>query len=603
MTADASLQPTGAEMTWLRRVLGIDLRALACFRVGIAAIVVVDVLSRSRDLAAHYTDSGLLPSASSIWDFSRPGFIHLHALSGAAPWQVTLFAVAIVCAVMMMLGYRTRLATVVTWLLLVSLHNRNQMVLNSGDVLLRCMVFWAMFLPLGAKYSIDSALDKKPPANQTLLSFATVAALVQLMCIYVLTALEKYDPAWRDEGTAIFLAMHLDAYTKPLGIWLRQFPDLLFYMTKGIWLLEFAGVAGLFITWPRSMLIRTLTAFAFIGFHFGLFLTMYLGFFPWVCIVSWLLFLPAPFWDGCTRLLGRFQRRERGQLHLFFDGDCGFCKKMVALVTTALMLRDVPSSPAQSDPDAGPLLEKEASWVLRDADGSFLLRSHALARLVGHSPLWWPLEGLLSLAPITRIGDALYKRIADGRSRLGPIFAKLFPWRSVSIHSRTWAHLTVLLFLLVAHSWNLTALPQIEAQNRRILWRLANVTRLDQRWNMFSPYPSLDDGWYVIEGTLDDGTKVDVYNLTLDPPSRERPEDIALTYKRQRWRKYLNNLWRPASARHRVHYSRYLCRTWAAAHSGESPLHHFAIDYMLETTTLDGPEPVERLNIWNHSCA
>ena len=39
-------------MTWLQRVLGIDLRALACFRVGIAAIIVLDLLSRSRDLAA-----------------------------------------------------------------------------------------------------------------------------------------------------------------------------------------------------------------------------------------------------------------------------------------------------------------------------------------------------------------------------------------------------------------------------------------------------------------------------------------------------------------------------------------------------------------------
>jgi hypothetical protein len=33
---------------------------------------------------------------------------------------------------------------------------RNPYILSGGDVLLRVVVFWAMFLPLGDRYSLDA---------------------------------------------------------------------------------------------------------------------------------------------------------------------------------------------------------------------------------------------------------------------------------------------------------------------------------------------------------------------------------------------------------------------------------------------------------------
>ena len=41
---------------------------------------------------------------------------------------------------------------------------------------------------------------------------------------------------------------------------------------------------------------------------------------------------------------------------------------------------------------------------------------------------------------------------------------------------------------------------------------LGQTLRLEQYWNMFAPYPLRDDGWYVIDGTLSDGQKFDVFN-------------------------------------------------------------------------------------------
>ena len=49
--------------------------------------------------------------------------------------------------------------TIIRWFLLVSLQNTNYMILQGVDTVLRVMLFWGMFLPLGAQYSLDRAFS------------------------------------------------------------------------------------------------------------------------------------------------------------------------------------------------------------------------------------------------------------------------------------------------------------------------------------------------------------------------------------------------------------------------------------------------------------
>ncbi|MDY7080948.1 MAG: HTTM domain-containing protein, partial [Halobacteria archaeon] len=85
-----------------------------------------------------------------------PPYAFLHALSGDAWFQVLLFVVASVFALMLVVGYRTKVATVVSLVLLVSLHLRNPVILNGGDSLLRRLLFIGIFLPLGEQWSVDA---------------------------------------------------------------------------------------------------------------------------------------------------------------------------------------------------------------------------------------------------------------------------------------------------------------------------------------------------------------------------------------------------------------------------------------------------------------
>ncbi len=56
-------------------------------------------------------------------------------------------------------GYRTRLFGWLTWLSLMGLHYRNPLVLHAGDVLLRCVLFFANFLPLADHLSVDAGIE------------------------------------------------------------------------------------------------------------------------------------------------------------------------------------------------------------------------------------------------------------------------------------------------------------------------------------------------------------------------------------------------------------------------------------------------------------
>src|SRR5688572_18983631 len=120
----------------MAELFGADLRSLAAFRISLAVLILVDLYNRSADLTAHYTDLGVLPR--SVGTFTLPNGWHfsLYFLSGTPHGQAGLFLLAALFAVALLMGYRTRLVTAVSWALLVSLHVRNPLVLQGGDMLL-----------------------------------------------------------------------------------------------------------------------------------------------------------------------------------------------------------------------------------------------------------------------------------------------------------------------------------------------------------------------------------------------------------------------------------------------------------------------------------
>jgi hypothetical protein len=146
---------------YLRIAFGGDKRSAALFRVALAITVLGDVVDRANDLEAHYTDAGVLPRGLVLEKFTNATWLSLHMWGGSWWAMAIMFAIHLMAATAMLVGWHSRKAAFLVWLLTTSLQSRNILVLHSGDVLLRLSLFWALFLPLGDVFSLDAAFKKR----------------------------------------------------------------------------------------------------------------------------------------------------------------------------------------------------------------------------------------------------------------------------------------------------------------------------------------------------------------------------------------------------------------------------------------------------------
>lgn len=283
----------------LRRPFVLDLRALALLRMATAIVVLLDLAIRSTDLEALYANMGVLPLPALLEHAWTPYQFSLHAASGLWQAQAGLFAVAAGLAAALLAGYHTRLATVASWVLLVSLQNRNPLISQGGDDLLRMLLFWGIFLPWGRVWSWD-ARARPAPARLDYFSAATVAYVVQLALLYWCTALLKNGVEWTRDGTALYYAFSLDQVLLPGGRLLYPYPGLLRFLTFASYYTELLLPFALFLPVGVARW-RLLVVGVLLGFHLGISLTLYVGLFFLVNMASVLGLLPPVALDWLTR--------------------------------------------------------------------------------------------------------------------------------------------------------------------------------------------------------------------------------------------------------------------------------------------------------------
>lgn len=287
--------PASTPGRWAQ-LFGIDLRSLALVRIGMAALLWIDLAVRARDFRAHYTDFGILPTEALALHGWTTVFT-LHAAASPSPLAVGgLFALAAAAALALLLGFRTRLATFVSWLLLASLQYRQPTLCFGGDVMLRMALFWGLFLPLGARFSLDARRHPAAaPRRNPHLSVASAALLLQLCLVYWFSVLNRDGPTWWN-GQALHDALHYDYFASRFGLVLREHAAWLPPMTfVAIWF-EALGPFLPFVPVATAW-FRTLAVVLFLGFHATLALLFNIGLFPAVFSVVWLAFLPTALWD------------------------------------------------------------------------------------------------------------------------------------------------------------------------------------------------------------------------------------------------------------------------------------------------------------------
>ncbi len=573
-----------------------DPRALGLFRIAFGLLCTWDVLRRVPWLSVFYSNDGVLSNHYALF---RPHSSYTFSLllGFGRPEEVAVFfGFTLICLALFTLGAWTRVTHLLSMLCIISLHSRNVLLENGGDVVMNLWWLWTLFLPLGRRLSIDSLrasmkrkespgqLNRQPPPDrERVRSLAVFAVLWQLSVIYALNTVHKGGHTWLD-GTAIAWTLEQDRIVTGLGQWVRDAWPLWITqaMTWGTLVIE--GAAPLLLlspigtVWTRRVAFVTLTAL-----HGGIFLLTDVGLFSPTMVVAYLILFSA----ADVELLRRALRRLAGPaIIVAYDSDCGICHwcarlgaRLDRLGLITWLGRD-PEGPLPPGYDRARFDAEREDTIMAWAPGGERVwhRHRAVGRIVAALPLGRLLAWVFAVPGLSWLLDRAYRAFSTRRHHFGawcglgvcgisigggpdvddaPSDARRAARRARWIL----AQLGVLFFLLATGSQllieNRFVRDTLGVKHRQPTWarKAVHYGRFFQGWSMFAPNAPMGDGWMVIEAELDDGRVIDPQ--TGAAPAFE-PCDADRMVPGQFWGSYTSRLAGRRNSKYRDEFGKWL---------------------------------------------
>jgi hypothetical protein len=219
-------------------------------------------------------------------------------------WITGLFWFFLACSLLLTAGFLTRISSVLVFLCLTSIDQRNIYILHGGDTFMRVAGFFLIFAPAGAALSLDrlirirrgkesSEIRPRPPWAQRMIQF-------ELALLYFVSFCWKASGATWVNGTALYYVAHLDE--------LRHFPVPSFLQNPlllkiGTWLtlaLEFClGV----LIWFKELRYPLLVLGVLLHLSFEYCLNIPL--FQWEILSAYVLFIDPEDLERALRFIGR----------------------------------------------------------------------------------------------------------------------------------------------------------------------------------------------------------------------------------------------------------------------------------------------------------
>jgi hypothetical protein len=279
-------------------------------RIVFGFVATLWTVSQAPTLVTFYGSAGVLPAPPA----SGTGVWSLLSLSDAAPVLISLWVATLLGAVGVMIGFRTRLATVLLFVGILSFERRNPDILNAGDFLLRNLTFYLLFSPAGEALSVDRWRRARHQFWEFPLRAPWALRLIQiqLSVVYFATLWGKLQgDLWRD-GTAVSYALRVgDIHRFPTPAFVTDSVVLTELLTFGTLLLELS--LAVFI-WNR-VLRPWVMAFGVL-LHLSIGFSIMVGFFTLLMLTTYLAFVPP---ETARNLVLSARQRWRGRGELGAD--------------------------------------------------------------------------------------------------------------------------------------------------------------------------------------------------------------------------------------------------------------------------------------------
>jgi hypothetical protein len=266
----------------------IDARQYAALRIAFGGLSVVYLLGLLPYVEAQFSGLGWLRDIQQIavQNGGSWSLFFIQAGAQATTLAYTIVWMGIIAAFMLMIGWQSRLAATITWLVWVSLWNRNPLLLDGDDAILKLMCFYLMLSSCGNCWSVDACLQIKP---QQVSVWPLRLIQFQIALIYFVSGWVKFhSPEWLDGTIMQYVLIH-PQYSRWDGWGFIDNPLL-----SGV-LVALAG----FIRWWELLFpfllinarSRNISLLIGILFHAGLWLTMNLRWFPVIMLSLYLALL------------------------------------------------------------------------------------------------------------------------------------------------------------------------------------------------------------------------------------------------------------------------------------------------------------------------
>ncbi|MGB7434193.1 MAG: HTTM domain-containing protein [Candidatus Acidiferrum sp.] len=265
---------------------------LALFRIAYGMVVVATLILLKPDWLAWYGPHAWV-SLHTVRELEPGVRLSLFALLPQDDRYISVFFwVFLASAVMLMLGFFSRTNTVIVYLCLASIQQRNLYILHGGDTFLRLAGFFLIFAPAGAAISLDHLIrvrrGKEPAEIRPRRLWAQRLIQIQLSLLYLSAFFWKTKGAPWIHGTALFFVYHnLQLQRFPLPFWLFH-PAILKIAT---WLALVLELALGSLIWVKGFRYKMLVAGLL--FHLTLEYSLNVPMFQWDVLSAYILFIDA----------------------------------------------------------------------------------------------------------------------------------------------------------------------------------------------------------------------------------------------------------------------------------------------------------------------
>ncbi|PTH87087.1 HTTM domain-containing protein [Streptomyces sp. A244] len=263
--------------------------------------------------------------------FEQTGWVSFLALSDNRAYFELCYVLALVTSALFMLGWRTRLVSVLFAAVVTSFHARAIFMTDGGDNLVLLMALYLVLTASGRRWSLDARRNRRKPApagsapqpmgnplarqlrdSRTTLVTALhncgmflIAA--QVCLLYGSAGLYKVQGSTWGSGTALHYALNLELF--------RPWPVLSHFVAEHTLLIAAAGyltvllqVAFPFVLFGR---LKYPVLTMLLGMHIGIAVLMGLPLFSGAMIVADAVFLPDRFYTLLPHLRRRVGRRRK----------------------------------------------------------------------------------------------------------------------------------------------------------------------------------------------------------------------------------------------------------------------------------------------------